>query len=186
MVSPFFFPLNLFFCSIIYGLKKTDLSEVELCVLVHTLFIFLISRRRRRKEIQKMSRPSRYMSPGDCFDEPEELCGNVPLGCRDGEFSQLTKLRSAPHRHQRRVLPEETRSLVSPVHMMIGRECNFSGRGRFSLSDSCHVLSRYLPVHSTPHAIDKMKSCAYVSQFSDDGSLFVAGFQVLETILLYI
>ncbi|KAG6431124.1 hypothetical protein SASPL_109199 [Salvia splendens] len=52
-----------------------------------------------------------------------------------------------------------------------------SGRGRFSLSDSCHVLSRYLPVRCTPSVVNKMKSRAYVSQFSDDGSLFVAGFQ---------
>ncbi|XP_047949913.1 LEC14B homolog isoform X2 [Salvia hispanica] len=61
--------------------------------------------------------------------------------------------------------------------MMLGRECNYSGRGRFSLSDSCHVLSRFLPVRRTPSVVDKMKSRAYVSQFSDDGSLFVAGFQ---------
>ena len=102
----------------------------------------------------------------------------VPPGCKDDEFAQVTKLRTVPHKHVRRVLPEETTSLVSPVHMMLGRECNYSGRGRFSLSDSCHVLSRFLPVRRTPSVVDKMKSRAYVSQFSDDGSLFVAGFQV--------
>ncbi|XP_050942849.1 LEC14B homolog isoform X4 [Cucumis melo] len=57
-----------------------------------------------------------------------------------------------------------------------GRECNYSGKGRFSAGDCCHVLSRYLPVNG-PWLVDQMTSRAYVSQFSSDGSLFVAGFQ---------
>jgi WD repeat-containing protein 23 len=61
--------------------------------------------------------------------------------------------------------------------MLAGRESNRSGRGRFSSADRCHILSRYLPVNG-PWLIDQMPSRAYVSQFSADGSLFVAGFQV--------
>ncbi|XP_057963742.1 LEC14B protein isoform X2 [Malania oleifera] len=60
--------------------------------------------------------------------------------------------------------------------MLAARQGNYSGRGRFSVADCCHILSRYLPV-SGPSVVDRMKSRAYVSQFSADGSLFVAGFQ---------
>ncbi|KAL6532289.1 L14B [Orobanche gracilis] len=108
--------------------------------------------------------------------KPGGSCGNPVLGCSDDEFAQLTKARSTPHERLSKVLPGKAKLLVSPVKMLAGRECNYSGRGRFSLSDSCHVLSRYLPVYG-PTMVDKIKSPAYVSQFSDDGSLFVAGFQ---------
>jgi WD repeat-containing protein 23 len=95
----------------------------------------------------------------------------------DNEIAQITKLKSTPHQllvHDgsgRKELP------VSPVKMLAGRESNRSGRGRFSSADRCHILSRYLPVNG-PWLIDQMPSRAYVSQFSADGSLFVAGFQV--------
>ncbi|KAJ8619584.1 hypothetical protein MRB53_028113 [Persea americana] len=65
---------------------------------------------------------------------------------------------------------------ISTVLMLSAREANYSGMGRFSKADSCHVLSRYLPVHG-PWLVDGMNSKAYVSQFSPDGTLFVAGFQ---------
>ncbi|CAI8603838.1 unnamed protein product [Vicia faba] len=88
----------------------------------------------------------------------------------------ISVLKSTPHRllvHDgsgRKELP------VSPVKMLAGREANCSGRGRFSSADRCHMLSRYLPVNG-PWLIDQMPSRAYVSQFSADGCLFVAGFQ---------
>lgn len=99
-----------------------------------------------------------------------------PLKSLDHEIAQATKLKSQPHEllgdvNGRRDLP------VSTVKMLAGRECNYSGRGRFSSADCCHVLSRYLPVNG-PWLLDQMTSRAYVSQFSTDGSLFVAGFQV--------
>ncbi|EPS65052.1 hypothetical protein M569_09724, partial [Genlisea aurea] len=100
-----------------------------------------------------------------------------PKGCSDDDFSHRTKMRSAPHAHLSRVLPGKAPALpISPVKMLQGREFNYTGRGRFTSSDSRHVLSRYLPF-SGPSVIDRMKSCVYVSQFSADGSLFVAGFQ---------
>ncbi|CAK9156635.1 unnamed protein product, partial [Ilex paraguariensis] len=95
----------------------------------------------------------------------------------DHEIVQLTNLRSTPHEHLSRVLAGKSRLPVSPpVKMLIGREGNYSGRGRFSSADNCHILSQYLPFCG-PRMIDKMKSCAYVSQFAADGSLFIAGFQ---------
>ncbi|KDO74958.1 hypothetical protein CISIN_1g015301mg [Citrus sinensis] len=60
--------------------------------------------------------------------------------------------------------------------MLVGREVNYSGRGRFSAADSCHVLSRYLPVNG-PWKVDGMNSRVYTSQFSNDGSFFVAASQ---------
>lgn len=96
----------------------------------------------------------------------------------DHEIAHITKLRSQPDEKLSRVLPGKRQLPVSTVKMLAGREANYSGKGRFSAADSCHVLSRYLPVNG-PWLVDQMTSRAYVSQFSTDGSLFVAGFQVM-------
>lgn len=93
------------------------------------------------------------------------------------DISQLTKMGTTPHDRFGRVLPGRQKFSVSTVKMLVGREGNYNGRGRFSSADCCHVLSRCLPTKG-PSMVDKMRSCAYVSQFSEDGSLFVAGFQV--------
>lgn len=95
----------------------------------------------------------------------------------DNEIAQITKLKSTPHQLLGHAGSGRTELPVSPVKMLAGRESNHSGRGRFSSADRCHLLSRYLPVNG-PWLIDQMSSRAYVSQFSADGSLFVAGFQV--------
>lgn len=102
---------------------------------------------------------------------------DVPSSYLDHEVAQLTKLRSKPSGLLSRVGLGKSLLPVNPVMMLAGRESNYSGRGRFSSADSCHVLSRYLPVNG-PRRIDQINSCAYVSQFSADGSLFVAAFQV--------
>lgn len=96
--------------------------------------------------------------------------------CLDHEIAQLTKLRSGPHENLSRVLPGKRELPVSTTKMLAGREANFSGRGRFSSGDCCHILSKYLPVNG-PWVVDQMSTRAYVSQFSADGSLFVAAFQ---------
>ncbi|XP_041016998.1 LEC14B protein-like isoform X2 [Juglans microcarpa x Juglans regia] len=101
---------------------------------------------------------------------------NKPLKYVDNEISQLTRLQSGPHELLSQVTPGRRELPVSTVKMLAGRECNYSGRGRFSSADCCHVLSRYLPVNG-PWLVDQMNSRAYVSQFSADGSLFIAGFQ---------
>ncbi|XVF32663.1 hypothetical protein REPUB_Repub17cG0101800 [Reevesia pubescens] len=101
---------------------------------------------------------------------------NKPLHDVDHEIAQLTNLRSGPHERLHHPLPGKQKLPVSPVKMLAGREGNYSGRGRFSAADRCHMLSRYLPENG-PWLVDQMTSRAYVSQFSADGSLFVAGFQ---------
>ncbi|KAG4995889.1 hypothetical protein JHK82_026710 [Glycine max] len=99
-----------------------------------------------------------------------------PLKNLDNEIAQITKLKSTPHQQLVQVGTGRPELPVSPVKMLAGRESNYSGRGRFSSADRCHLLSRYLPVNG-PWLIDQMSSRAYVSQFSADGSLFIAGFQ---------
>ncbi|WCJ21453.1 DDB1- and CUL4-associated factor 11 [Euphorbia peplus] len=91
----------------------------------------------------------------------------------DHEISFATKLKSRPNKW---MAPGMRELPVSTVKMLAGREGNCSGRGRFSSADQCHLLGRYLPVNG-PWLVDQMTSRAYVSQFSADGSLFVAGFQ---------
>ncbi|CAI9774324.1 unnamed protein product [Fraxinus pennsylvanica] len=98
------------------------------------------------------------------------------LNCLDHEIAQLTKLRSGPHENLSRVLPGKRELPVSTTKMLAGREANFSGRGRFTSGDCRHILSKYLPVNG-PWVVDQMSTRAYVSQFSVDGSLFVAAFQ---------
>lgn len=93
------------------------------------------------------------------------------------EFSHLTKLRSEPCEKMRRGMRNGRKLPISTAKMIAGREANCSGRGRFSSADCAHVFGRYLPVN-VPWCVDDMDSNAYVSQFSVDGSVLVAGFQV--------
>ncbi|KAK2646682.1 hypothetical protein Ddye_021877 [Dipteronia dyeriana] len=94
----------------------------------------------------------------------------------DHEIAHLTEIRSRPHKFLTRPAPGRLKLSVPTLNMLVGREVNSSGRGRFSAADSCHIMSRFLPVHG-PQSVDQMKSRVYVSQFSIDGSLFVAGSQ---------
>lgn len=96
----------------------------------------------------------------------------------DHDIAHLTKLRSRPQENLSRVLPGKREFPISTVMMLAGREANLSKRGKFSSGDCRHVLSKYLPVNG-PSIVDQMSTRAYVSQFSADGSLFVAAFQVL-------
>ncbi|MBA0708860.1 hypothetical protein Golax_023945, partial [Gossypium laxum] len=71
----------------------------------------------------------------------------------DHEIAQLTNLKSVPNERLHQLMPGKKKLPVSPVKMLAGREAD---------------IFRY---------VDQMTSRAYVSQFSADGSLFVAGFQ---------
>jgi WD repeat-containing protein 23 len=104
-----------------------------------------------------------------------------PSNYLDHEIAQLTELSSRPQGLLSQGGPGRLRLPVSTVKMLVGRESNHSGRGRFSSADGCHILSRYLPVNGAVR-VDRRRSRAYVSQFSADGSLFVAAFQVFYMI----
>ncbi|XP_072954462.1 LEC14B homolog [Typha angustifolia] len=94
----------------------------------------------------------------------------------DEEIAHLTRLRSEPSDKMRKVIRTGRKMPISIFKMLSGRESNCSGMGRFSLSDRSYLLGQYVP-HKGPCCVDSMDSEAYVSQFSLDGSLFVAGFR---------
>ncbi|KAI3678975.1 hypothetical protein L6452_38279 [Arctium lappa] len=125
-----------------------------------------------RLEIDPEFSDSESSPVGDDNNSPQSSSQND----LEHEVAQLTKLGSAPHDRLKRVLPRRQEVPVSPVKMLAGREGNYSGRGRFSSADRCHLLNKYLPVKG-PSIIDQLTTRAYVSQFSADGSLFVAAFQ---------
>lgn len=69
------------------------------------------------------------------------------------------------------------RGIISTAKLLSRREIDYSGKGTFSSGDRAFVLGRYVPMNG-PELLDRMDSRVYVSQFSADGTLFVAGFQV--------
>ncbi|KNA07274.1 hypothetical protein SOVF_173390 isoform A, partial [Spinacia oleracea] len=112
-------------------------------------------------------------------DEPSVARGSssaTSSGNFDHEIAQLTKLRSGPNEYMSKMLGRKSKDLISPVKMLAARESNCLRKSKFSTADGCHMLNRYLPVNG-PYLVDQMESCAYVSQFSSDGSLLVAGYQ---------
>ncbi|XP_021901961.1 LEC14B homolog [Carica papaya] len=127
--------------------------------------------------MSRMEMESEFFDSGRDFNDigSSHIC-NQPTRNLDHEIAQLTKMQSEPQEQLRRVVPGKRELPVSTVTMLAARESNYSRRGRFSSADRCHMLSRYLPVNG-PWLVDQMTSRAYVSQFSSDGSLFVAGFQ---------
>ncbi|XP_058076528.1 LEC14B protein-like isoform X2 [Magnolia sinica] len=126
-----------------------------------------------RQEVDSNMHDRGKSTVGSCIRQRHH--GLFPL--LDHEVCHLTKSRSAPSEMIRKVTPSKHNNMpISTVKMLSAREANFSGKGRFSLADRCHVLSRYLPVNARCR-IDRMDTRAYVSQFSADGTLFFAGFQ---------
>ncbi|WOL01826.1 LEC14B protein-like [Canna indica] len=94
----------------------------------------------------------------------------------DNEIFHLTRLRSEPSSGFKKAINAGQNAEISTARMLWAREANASGRGRFSSADCSCVLGQYLPVNG-PWPVDRMDSRVYVSQFSVDGSLFVAAFQ---------
>lgn len=92
------------------------------------------------------------------------------------DIFQMTRIKSGPSESIRKSIGT-SKYTISTTRLLSGREVNSSGNGKFSSVDRAFVLGRYLPVDG-PEIVDRMDSRAYVSQFSADGSLFVAGFQV--------
>lgn len=97
----------------------------------------------------------------------------------DSDIRQMTNLRTEPTETMHRNTNNANKvASISPLKMLLAREANYFGKGRFSQADQCHVLNHYLPVDG-PWPVDKMTSRAYISQFSKNGALFVAAFQVV-------
>ncbi|CAH9115159.1 unnamed protein product [Cuscuta epithymum] len=101
---------------------------------------------------------------------------NGQLNSFKDEIVHLTRLRSRPCENLRRELARKKDASISTLKMIIAREANYSRREFFSSSDRCHIMNKYLPIRD-PMVVDKMPTRAYVSHFTPDGSLFIAGFQ---------
>lgn len=114
----------------------------------------------------------------------DEASGGFSSGGFDHEIAQLTKLRSGTSENMSKLVGGKNKGWISPVKMLAARESNFLRKSKFSTADGCHILNRYLPVNG-PYLVDQMESCAYVSHFSFDGSLLVAGYQVLCNALFF-
>lgn len=97
----------------------------------------------------------------------------VPL---EHNIAHLTKLMALPSEGSAKSGRVCKAGVVSTLSMLASREMNFSGAGRWSRAECCHVAARYLPVDG-PKIVDRMNSRVYVGKFSSDGSLFVGGFQ---------
>jgi hypothetical protein len=95
----------------------------------------------------------------------------------DHDLAQATALRNAASEDSVRLGKVKPFELVNTHTMLTGREFNVSKNGRFSRAECCHVAARYLPTDG-PSVVEQLNSRAYIGQFSRDGTLFVAGFQV--------
>lgn len=98
----------------------------------------------------------------------------VPL---DHVIAHSTAIQNSPSEGSARLGKAKKGATVNTLSMLAGREFNVSGNGKFSRAECCHVASRYLPTDG-PSIVEQLDSRAYIGQFSKDGSLFVAGFQV--------
>lgn len=95
----------------------------------------------------------------------------------DHEITHSTAMRHCASVGSSRLGKVHRGSMVNVATMLAGREFNVSGNGRFSRAECCHVGERYLPTDG-PTIVERLNSRAYIGQFSNDGTLFVAGFQV--------
>ena len=120
-------------------------------------------------EESNQSFDTRVMSGGS--DSGETL---PPL---DHVVAQSTAMRHSPSEGSARLGKVKRGGMVNAMTMLAGREFNVSGNGRFSRAECCHIGERYLPTDG-PTVVERLNSRAYIGQFSGDGKLFVAGFQV--------
>ncbi|KAI4964089.1 hypothetical protein ZWY2020_008402, partial [Hordeum vulgare] len=93
------------------------------------------------------------------------------------EVSHLTRAWSEPCPGTRAAVRGARRKRgVSAFDMLSSRESGRSGGGGFCSADRAYAAGRHLPAVG-PWCVEDMDSEAYVSQFSSDGSLLVAGFR---------
>lgn len=95
----------------------------------------------------------------------------------DDEVSHLTRIRSEPSQKTLGAFYAGRKRGISTFGLLSRRESGRSGAGGFSRADCAYAARKHLPTKG-PWCVDDMTSEAYVSQFSSDGSLLVAGFRV--------
>lgn len=111
---------------------------------------------------------SEELNSGDTSEKCDHLVDDI---------AQLTKNRTQSDKSLTQNGPGNAKLPVSTLKMIFGREANYSRNGKFSLADKANILNRYLPING-PWCVDRIQSRAYISQFSVDGALFTAAFQV--------
>uniref|UniRef100_A0A0D9ZU36 Uncharacterized protein n=1 Tax=Oryza glumipatula TaxID=40148 RepID=A0A0D9ZU36_9ORYZ len=99
----------------------------------------------------------------------------------DDEVSHLTRIRSEPSQRTLGAFYAGRKRGISTFGLLSGRESGRSGAGGFSRADCAYAARKHLPTKG-PWCVDDMTSEAYVSQFSSDGSLLVAGFRAYSSL----
>ncbi|WVZ96231.1 hypothetical protein U9M48_041896 [Paspalum notatum var. saurae] len=92
------------------------------------------------------------------------------------EVSQLTRAASEHCFRARGAASATRRKPFSAFELVSARESGRAGGAGFSAADRAYVGRRHVPTRG-PWSVDDVDSEAYVSQFSADGSLLVAGFR---------
>ena len=104
----------------------------------------------------------------------QRQCLQHPLACEIERATHATTCTLGP---EAVACPSpEKRSPVNATKMLLRREANSTGAGRFRKSDCCHLGLRHIPQHS-PVVRDEMHSRGYIGQFSENGEWFIGGFQ---------
>ncbi|TKW24585.1 hypothetical protein SEVIR_3G059500v4 [Setaria viridis] len=92
------------------------------------------------------------------------------------EVFHLTRARSELCHRARGATSARRKRPFSTFELLSARECGRTGGAGFAAADRAYVGSRHIPTKG-PWGVDEVDSEAYVSQFSADGSLLVAGFR---------
>ncbi|KAL6840910.1 hypothetical protein ACP4OV_029170 [Aristida adscensionis] len=93
------------------------------------------------------------------------------------EVAHLTRARSEPSHRARAAAHAGRRARpFSAFELLAARESGRAGGAGLASADRAYVGSRLVPAKG-PWAVDDVDSEAYVSQFSGDGSLLIAGFR---------
>lgn len=93
------------------------------------------------------------------------------------KMSHLTRATSEPCRRARGAAPARRTRPFSAFELVSAREAGRAGGAGFSAADRAYLGRQHIPTKG-PWGVDEVDSEAYVSQFSADGSLLIAGFRV--------
>uniref|UniRef100_A0A0D9WCP0 Uncharacterized protein n=1 Tax=Leersia perrieri TaxID=77586 RepID=A0A0D9WCP0_9ORYZ len=99
----------------------------------------------------------------------------------DEEVSHLTRIRSEPTQRTLGDFRPGHKRAMSTLELLSGRESGRMRSGGFSTADCAYTARKHMPTKG-PWCVDDMNSEAYVSQFSSDGSLLVAGFRAYSSL----
>lgn len=93
------------------------------------------------------------------------------------KMSHLTRTTSEPCRRTRGAAWARRSRPFSAFELVSAREAGRAGGAGFSAADRAYLGRQHIPSKG-PWGVDDVDSEAYVSQFSADGSLLIAGFRV--------